>query len=135
MALFELRDSPLLLQLILNLLLQDISGDHLPEMRLVVGTAISCKCKIIKEMLTEAWLPLELNVIHNKFIVTALLVLELLRNLCIVQMLDTLVLNGDDWKVVVDRLRLLILIVKCRIPYMRLLECSARVELWLANLV
>ena len=86
-------------------------------------------------MLTEAWLPLELNVIHNKFVVTALLVLELLRNLCIVQMLDTLVLNGDDWKVVVDRLRLLILIVKCWIPNMRLLECSARVELWLANLV
>jgi hypothetical protein len=89
----------------------------------------------MRGMLTEAWLSLELNVIHNKFVVTALLVLKLLRNLSIVQMLDALVLNGDDWKVVVGHLRLLVLIVKLRIPYVRLLECSPSVELGLADLV
>jgi hypothetical protein len=89
----------------------------------------------MRGMLTEAWLSLELNVIHNKFIVTALLVLKLLRNLSIVQMLDALVLNGDDGKVVVGHLRLLVLIVKLRIPCMRLLECSPSVKLGLADLV
>jgi hypothetical protein len=41
LALFKLRDGPLLLQLILNLLLEDVSGNHLSEKRLVVGAAIS----------------------------------------------------------------------------------------------
>lgn len=54
-------------------------------------------------MLTEAGLSLELNVVQNTIFIANLLVLKLLSDLCIVQMLDALILYGDDWNIVVLR--------------------------------